>query len=102
MTCSAPANVGAMGHKSRGVSAALAIVAGVAARGGWGEKPAREAPTPPPPPAASGAAAQFASTLRDRVKADAMMAHLERLQDIADAHDGNRALGTAGYDASVD
>ncbi len=31
-----------------------------------------------------------------------MMAHLTKLQEIADAHDGNRALGTAGYDASVD
>ncbi|OBA95203.1 amidohydrolase, partial [Mycobacteriaceae bacterium 1482268.1] len=40
--------------------------------------------------------------LRDRIKVDAMMAHLTKLQEIADAHDGNRALGTAGYDASVD
>ena len=34
--------------------------------------------------------------------ADAMMAHLTKLQEIADANDGNRALGTPGYDASVD
>ena len=30
------------------------------------------------------------------------MAHLKKLQEIADANDGNRALGTSGYDASVD
>ena len=47
-------------------------------------------------------AADFATSLQDRVTADAMMAHLEKLQDIADANGGNRALGTPGYDASVD
>ena len=31
-----------------------------------------------------------------------MMAHLKKLQDIADANGGNRALGSPGYDASVD
>ena len=31
-----------------------------------------------------------------------MMAHLVKLQQIADASDGNRALGTPGFDASVD
>ena len=31
-----------------------------------------------------------------------MMAHLTKLQEIADAHGGTRALGTPGYDASVD
>lgn len=31
-----------------------------------------------------------------------MYAHLARLQEIADNNDGNRALGTPGYDASVD
>jgi len=102
MTCPEPANVRAMGHKSRAMSAALATVVVVAALGGCGDKPAKEAGNPPASTAASGAAAEFASTLRDRIKADAMMAHLEKLQQIADAHDGNRALGTAGYDASVD
>ncbi|WP_217154806.1 M28 family metallopeptidase [[Mycobacterium] fortunisiensis] len=50
----------------------------------------------------SSAAMQFADQLRERVSADAMMAHLDKLQEIANAHDGNRALGTSGYDASVD
>ena len=31
-----------------------------------------------------------------------MMAHLQKLQDIANANGGNRALGSPGYDASVD
>ena len=31
-----------------------------------------------------------------------MLAHLKKLQEIADANGGNRALGTPGYDASAD
>ena len=89
-------NVGAMGRTSRGVLAALAAVGVVAALGGCGGKPAKEAANRRPRPRPSGAAAEFASTLRDKVKADAMMAHLQKLQEIADANDGNRALGTAG------
>lgn len=97
-----PANVGAMGRTSRRVTAALAAVVIVATLVSCGGKPAKEASSPPASPAASGAAAAYAATLRGRIKIDAMMAHLTRLQQIADAHDGNRALGTAGYDASVD
>jgi len=40
--------------------------------------------------------------MRQRLTVDAMMAHLTKLQEIADANDGNRALGTPGYDASVE
>ena len=69
-----PANVGAMGRTSRGVLAVLVAVVIVAALGGCGGKAAKEATNPPASPAASGAAAEFAATLRDRVKADAMMA----------------------------
>ncbi|MET4638128.1 M28 family metallopeptidase [Mycetocola sp. 2940] len=36
------------------------------------------------------------------VDADGAVEHLEALQAIADANDGNRAAGTSGYDASVD
>ena len=64
-----PANVGAMGRKPRGVLAVFAAVVIVAAFGGCGDKAAKEATNPPSSPAASGAAAQYASTLRDRVKA---------------------------------
>ncbi len=80
----------------------FAAVVLVVAFGGCGGKPAKEAANPPSSPAASVAAAEYAAMLRDQVKGDAMMAHLRKLQEIADAHDGNRALGTAGYDASVD
>jgi Zn-dependent M28 family amino/carboxypeptidase len=63
-------------------------------------------PQPSQPPTASGAvstqATDFASKLQKQMTADAMMAHLTTLQDIADDNDGNRALGTKGYDASVD
>ncbi|OBF10943.1 M28 family metallopeptidase [Mycobacterium sp. 852002-10029_SCH5224772] len=47
-------------------------------------------------------AAEFASALRAKVTTDAMMAHLSRLQDIANANNGTRAVGTPGYEASVD
>lgn len=57
-----------------------------------------------PAPAADpdAVAAAFAETLRQQVTVDAMMAHMTKLQEIADAHGGNRALGSPGYDASVD
>ena len=48
------------------------------------------------------AALEFATELRGRLSVEAMVAHLAKLQDIADAHGGNRAVGTPGYDASVD
>jgi Zn-dependent M28 family amino/carboxypeptidase len=52
--------------------------------------------------AGNPAAGQFASTLHDKVTADAMMAHLSKLQDIANANNGTRAVGTPGFEASVD
>ena len=48
------------------------------------------------------AARQFATQLRDSVTVEAMTDHLAKLQDIADAHGGTRAIGTPGYEASVD
>ncbi len=50
----------------------------------------------------SPAARKLAEDLRRRVSVDAMTVHLGRLQEIADTHGGNRAVGTPGYDASVD
>ncbi|QTJ65657.1 M20/M25/M40 family metallo-hydrolase [Rhodococcus sp. ZPP] len=43
-----------------------------------------------------------ASALAGSVTEDAVVAHLEELQTIADDNDGNRAAGTPGYEASVD
>jgi Zn-dependent M28 family amino/carboxypeptidase len=46
-------------------------------------------------------APDFAAALHGRVTVDAMMAHLTKLQDIAKANGNTRAVGTPGYDASV-
>jgi len=40
--------------------------------------------------------------LAGKITVDAMYTHLRKLQEIADTHDGNRAVGSSGYDASVD
>src|SRR5271154_234827 len=47
-------------------------------------------------------APDFAASLRGRVTVDAMMAHLTKLSDIAKANNNTRAVGTSGYDASVE
>ncbi|OBH90085.1 M28 family metallopeptidase [Mycobacterium sp. E2989] len=54
------------------------------------------------PPGGNPAAAEFAGALHDKVTTDAMMGHLTKLQDIANANNGTRAVGTPGYEASVD
>jgi len=77
---------------------ALLVVA-VAAVSGCGRE---IRPVPPQPGTDQGSAAEFADVLRKKVTVEATMAHLGRLQEIADAHGGNRALGRPGYDASVD
>src|SRR5215207_9727805 len=83
--------------------AVLAVTVAVVALGGC-SRMLRPEPTLPPntPTTAATAATDFAASLQKRVTADAMMPHLKKLQEIADANDGNRALGTPGYDASVD
>jgi Zn-dependent M28 family amino/carboxypeptidase len=65
----------------------------------------RPQPRTQPPTAPAGvapAAAEFAKSLSERTTGDAMYAHLTKLQEIADDNDGNRALGTPGYDGSAD
>ncbi len=83
--------------------AVLTVAVAVAALGGCGRElrpqPAQPTATQTTP---ATPATDFARTLQKRMTADAMMAHLKKLQEIANAHDGNRALGTSGYDASVD
>ncbi|WP_460356193.1 M20/M25/M40 family metallo-hydrolase [Mycobacterium sp. ZZG] len=54
------------------------------------------APGSPPP------APQLGPELADKVTIDGVYRHLVEFQNIADAHDGNRADGTPGYQASVD
>lgn len=59
-------------------------------------------PESPQPVVENKAALEFATQLRDKVTVEAMTAHLSKLQQIADAHGGSRAVGTPGYDATVD
>jgi Zn-dependent M28 family amino/carboxypeptidase len=87
-----------MVNKSKTMPAVLAVAVVIAlVTGGcfhWSSKSQ--------PPAANPAAAEFAGALRNKVSTDAMMAHLSKLQDIANANNGTRAVGTPGYEASVD
>jgi Zn-dependent M28 family amino/carboxypeptidase len=72
----------------RSRTAALAIVLGLLALNGCGN--------------ASEKQSDYANQLKARISTDALMAHLQRLQTIADANGGTRQTGTPGYDASVD
>ncbi|MGY4710810.1 M28 family metallopeptidase [Mycolicibacterium sp. CBM1] len=54
------------------------------------------------PVTAGPPATQFADALRQRLTTEAMVTHLQKLQAIANANDGTRAVGTPGFDASVD
>jgi hypothetical protein len=47
-------------------------------------------------------AVDVGNDVADKVTIDGMYTHLERLTDVANAHDGSRADGTPGYDASID
>jgi Zn-dependent M28 family amino/carboxypeptidase len=86
-----------MVKKSRTIPAMFAVVALTAFLAGCSHRcPVSQQATGNP------AAAAFATTLHDKVTTDAMMAHLSKLQDIANANNGNRAVGSRGYDASVD
>ncbi len=86
---------GGMVHKSRTIPAVLAVVALTAFLTGCFHRCPNSQQGDP-------AAAGFASALHNKVTADAMMVHLAKLQDIANANNGTRAVGTPGYEASVD
>jgi Zn-dependent M28 family amino/carboxypeptidase len=80
------------------MTAVLCAIGGVAcARGADRTAATSTSQGPAPTPATD-----FANALRDHVTTDAMLAHLKKLQEIADANRGTRALGTPGFDASVD
>ncbi len=69
--------------------------------------PVSSAPAPAPTAASTPAStpvpdAGLPGRLVADVTGDNAFGHLEELQRIADAHGGNRALGTPGYDASVE
>lgn len=84
-----------MVNKFSAVPAALVVVALTASMAGCSHRSS-------PPATGNPAAAEFANTLHDKVTTDAMMGHLTKLQDIANANNGTRAVGTPGYEASVD
>ena len=86
-----------MVNESRTIPAALAVVALTALLTGCSDRCANSEHATGNP-----AAAEFATAVHNKVTADAMMAHLSKLQDIANAHNGTRAVGTPGYEASVD
>src|SRR5271156_101566 len=73
----------------------LSVISMVAALGGCSSEPPEQRRTAP-------AAADYAQTMRQKVTADGMLVHLDKLQQIAAANGGDRAVGTPGYDASVD
>lgn len=79
------------------VTAWLTVLAAVIAIAGC-SRPADTAE----PVVADKAASDFGDALRKGVTTDAMVAHLQKLQDIANANDGTRAVGTPGFDASID
>jgi Zn-dependent M28 family amino/carboxypeptidase len=79
------------------VTAVLAVVALAAAMTGCSQRPGDSQQAIGDP-----AAIDFATALHNKVTTDAMMAHLSKLQDIANANNGTRAVGTPGYDATVD
>ncbi|MHA3023934.1 M28 family metallopeptidase [Mycobacterium sp. BMJ-28] len=80
--------------------AAIAFVSVAAVLAGCAHAPAPQPTAVPPSPATP--ASDYAGTVRDRVTADAMLAHMKKLQEIADANNGTRAMGTPGYTASVE
>jgi Zn-dependent M28 family amino/carboxypeptidase len=86
-------NLGAVDNKAKTilvmVAAVVSVVIGCA-------------PSDDPKAATLISAPAFAAALRGRVSTDAMMAHLTKLQDIATANHNTRAVGTPGFDATVD
>jgi Zn-dependent M28 family amino/carboxypeptidase len=90
-----PSNLSAMAKKSKPLLIAVAVVAAIALAAGC-------ASCDPAQPLKRISGPDFAAALRGRVSTDAMMAHLSKLQDIANANGHTRAVGTPGYDASVD
>jgi Zn-dependent M28 family amino/carboxypeptidase len=91
----AASNLGAVVNKSKPILIVVAAIASVTVACTSTDTP--KAPTPAPISAPA-----FAASLRGRVSTDALMAHLSKLQDIATAHGNTRAVGTPGYDASLD
>ena len=89
--------MGFMRYRSQSLMALLSVAALAVGVSGCGKDAEPAAPSEP-----GVAATEYAEQIGESISTDAMMAHLTRLQEIADQHDGNRAMGTPGYQASVD
>jgi Zn-dependent M28 family amino/carboxypeptidase len=87
--------VGAVKLRRTGAALVATITLVASCVGCSREQPEQERRTTP-------AASDYAQSLRQKVSTDAMFAHLEHLQQIGDANGGTRAVGTPGYDASVE
>ncbi len=86
-----------MVNKSKKIPAVLAVLVVAASLTGCSHRWAASRQG-----AANSVATEFAKALHHKVTTDAMMVHLSKLQDIANANNGTRAVGTPGYEASVD
>ena len=88
-----------MGRRTWAVLIGAVVAVAMVGCGQQSQEPAEPAPSTQE---TAASATEFASTLAEQVTGDALMGHLTELQRIADENDGNRALGTSGYDASLD
>ncbi len=79
-----------MQFRSRSLVAVLSATALAVGVGGCGKE---DRATPAP---------EYAEQIGQSIGVEAMVGHLTRLQEIADQHGGNRAMGTPGYQGSVD
>lgn len=86
-----------MARTPRTVLALLTASVAFAALSGCGQGPRQSDGSEP-----QANTTEFATTIQQRVSLDAMIGHLSKLQEIADANGGNRALGTPGYQVSAD
>ena len=93
---------GVMRIRSRRASPVAALLRPGAHGVQHARRPPAPAPPPPPPRAGAGPDPGLPGRLVAEVTGDGVFAHLQELQRIADANAGNRALGTPGYDASVE
>lgn len=94
------ANVGAVKRRPAAVASLLTALLTVLALGAVAAGCAHKQPNPQR--GTTPAAADYAQALRQKVTADGMFSLLQQLQQIADRSGGTRAVGTPGYDASVD
>ncbi|STD14610.1 Aminopeptidase S [Dermatophilus congolensis] len=88
----------------RTATAALAVIGLTTATLGPAGLMASAAPTPPEPPTATPAPknpTQASQKIRKQVRPENIEAHLRAFQEIADKNNGNRAVGTSGYEHSA-